>query len=144
MLRISSVDDLVSKSMKILEPCLVDSDGNHREDVMHASEPVELVVLPGLAFDKSGGRLGRGGSYYDVFLKKYHNHAKERKWRQPLLVALSYSVQFIKEGNIPVTPYDISVDAVVSPTGFTPISPTAVERSNNNNIGLNSNTWRLP
>ncbi|KAM3706562.1 hypothetical protein ACJW31_03G159600 [Castanea mollissima] len=61
MLKISSVDDLVINSMNIMEPSLVDCDGKQREDVMEASNPVDLFILPGLAFDRSGRRLGRGG-----------------------------------------------------------------------------------
>ena len=55
----------------LLEPALVDSDGNEREDVMQASDPVDLFILSRLAFDKSGSRLGRSGGYYDLFLKNY-------------------------------------------------------------------------
>ncbi|KAK3223188.1 hypothetical protein Dsin_010213 [Dipteronia sinensis] len=145
MLKISSVDDLITNSMNILEPALVDSNGNECDDVMQASEPVDLVILPGLAFDRSGRRLGRSGgywliiellirrmvksgSYYDLFLKKYQKLAQEREWKQPLLVALAYTLQFVEEGAIPVTPYDVAVDAVVSPSGFIPISPVALER----------------
>ncbi|KAL4639259.1 hypothetical protein ACB092_03G204700 [Castanea dentata] len=61
MLKISSVDDLVINSMNIMEPSLVDCDGKQREDVMEASNPVDLFILPGLAFDRSGRRLGRSG-----------------------------------------------------------------------------------
>ncbi|KAL9421343.1 hypothetical protein AB3S75_038833 [Citrus x aurantiifolia] len=128
MLKISAVKDLVANSMNILEPSLLDSDGNQHEDVMQASEPVDLFILPGLAFDRSGGRLGRGGGYYDVFLKKYQKLAQEQKWKQPLLVALLYSLQVVDEESIPVTPYDVPVDALVSPRGFIPISPVAIER----------------
>ncbi|KAH9773588.1 5-formyltetrahydrofolate cyclo-ligase [Citrus sinensis] len=128
MLKISAVKDLVANSMNILEPSLLDSDGNQCEDVMQASEPVDLLILPGLAFDRSGGRLGRGGGYYDVFLKKYQKLAQEQKWKQPLLVALLYSLQLVDEESIPVTPYDVPVDALVSPRGFIPISPVAIER----------------
>ncbi|XP_022776007.1 5-formyltetrahydrofolate cyclo-ligase, mitochondrial-like isoform X2 [Durio zibethinus] len=85
MLMISSVNDLIEKSMNILEPALVDSDGNEREDAMQASDPVDLFILPGLAFDKSGSRLGRSGGYYDLFLKSYQELTKERRWKQPLL-----------------------------------------------------------
>ncbi|KAE8709339.1 5-formyltetrahydrofolate cyclo-ligase [Hibiscus syriacus] len=128
MLMISSVDDLIEKSMNILEPALVDSDGIQREDVMQASDPLDLFIMPGLAFDKSGSRLGRSGGYYDLFLKNYQELTKKKRWKQPLLVALSYSVQIIEEGAIPVTPFDIPVDALVSPAGFIPISTAAFRR----------------
>ncbi|KAJ4712216.1 5-formyltetrahydrofolate cyclo-ligase [Melia azedarach] len=127
MFHISSTDDLIANSMNILEPTPVDADGNEREDVMRANEPVDLFLLPGLAFDRSGRRLGRGGGYYDTFLKKYKELAKERNWEQPLLVALSYSLQIMDEA-IPVTPKDMLVDALVSPSGVIPISPAALDR----------------
>ncbi|KAJ4961435.1 hypothetical protein NE237_021345 [Protea cynaroides] len=126
MFNISSTSDLSPNSMNILEPAPVDSDGNQREDVMQATDPVDLFLLPGVAFDRSGRRLGRGGGYYDVLLKKYQEVAAERKWNQPLLVALSYSLQIMDEGVIPVTPNDIHVDAIVSPAGVIPISHAAL------------------
>ncbi|XP_022738641.1 5-formyltetrahydrofolate cyclo-ligase, mitochondrial isoform X3 [Durio zibethinus] len=128
MFNISRMDDLVANSMNILEPASVDADGNDREDVMHANDAVDLFILPGLAFDRSGRRLGRGGGYYDTFLKNYKELAKERNWRQPLFVALSYSVQMVDEEIIPLTPNDVLVDALVSPSGVIPISPAALER----------------
>ncbi|KAB2063100.1 hypothetical protein ES319_A10G194500v1 [Gossypium barbadense] len=128
MFNISRIDDLVANSMNILEPASVDADGNTREDVMHANDPVDLFILPGLAFDRSGRRLGRGGGYYDTFLKNYKELAKEKNWRLPLFVALSYSVQIMDEEVIPVTPNDVLVDALVSPTGVIPITSAALGR----------------
>ncbi|XP_015882711.2 5-formyltetrahydrofolate cyclo-ligase, mitochondrial [Ziziphus jujuba] len=128
MLNISSLDDLVANSMDILEPAPVDGNGNKREDVMQANDPVDLFLLPGLAFDRSGRRLGRGGGYYDTFLKNYKELAGARNWKQPLLVALSYSIQIVDEGSIPVTQNDIPVDALVSPAGVIPISSAALDR----------------
>ncbi|XP_076887204.1 5-formyltetrahydrofolate cyclo-ligase, mitochondrial-like isoform X1 [Bidens hawaiensis] len=125
MLNISHMDDLIANSMKILEPAPVDADGKDREDVMLADEPVDLLLLPGLAFDKTGRRLGRGGGYYDTFLSKYRELAKQRNWKQPLLVALSYSVQIVEDGVIPLTPTDVNIDALVSPSGFIPITSVA-------------------
>ncbi|KAA8533059.1 hypothetical protein F0562_033408 [Nyssa sinensis] len=127
MLKISSFNDLAANSMNILEPAPVDCDGNQREDVMQASEPVDLFIIPGLAFDRSGRRLGRGGGYYDMFLKKYEELAKARNWKQPFLVALSYSAQIVDEGAIAVTPNDVPIDALVSPTGLIPINPGAMK-----------------
>ncbi|CAK8565229.1 unnamed protein product [Lathyrus sativus] len=125
MLNISRIDDLVANSMDILEPAPVDADGNAREDVLQANDPVDILFLPGLAFDRSGRRLGRGGGYYDTFLKNYKDVAEARNWKQPLLVALSYSQQILDDGVIPVTSTDIPVDALVSPEGVIPISSTA-------------------
>ncbi|MFQ6646452.1 hypothetical protein Gotur_020275 [Gossypium turneri] len=151
MFNISRIDDLVANSMNILEPASVDADGNAREDVMHANDPVDLFILPGrcfcpvfcsvslsfifaffnillamllgLAFDRSGRR------YYDTFLKNYKELAKEKNWRLPLFVALSYSVQIMDEEVIPVTPNDVLVDALVSPTGVIPITSAALGSS---------------
>lgn len=128
MLSISNIEDLVANSMDILEPSPIDVEGNQREDVMQSSEPVDIFLVPGLAFDRLGRRLGRGGGYYDVLLKKYQDLAVERKWKQPLLVALGYSVQIMEENVIPVTANDVMVDALVSPSGVNPISPAALER----------------
>ncbi|KDP31177.1 hypothetical protein JCGZ_11553 [Jatropha curcas] len=131
MLNISSMDDLIANSMNILEPAPADGVGNLREDVMQANDPVDLFILPGLAFDRSGRRLGRGGGYYDTFLRKYQELARERNWKQPLLVALSYSLQIMDDGIIPVTLQDVLVDALVTPSGFIPISKSALERFDN-------------
>lgn len=128
MLNISRIDDLVANSMNILEPTPVDADGNARQDVLQANDPVDIMLLPGLAFDKSGRRLGRGGGYYDTFLKNYRDLAETRNWTQPLLVALSYSQQILDDGVIPVTSTDIPVDALVSPEGVIPISSAAFDR----------------
>lgn len=128
MLHISGLEDLIANSMDILEPAPLDSKGDHREDVMRADEPVDLFLLPGLAFDKSGRRLGRGGGYYDTLLRKYRQLANKRNWKQPLLVALSYSVQILDDGVIPVTPNDVYIDALVSPAGVIPISSSALRR----------------
>ncbi|CAL9060447.1 unnamed protein product [Musa banksii] len=129
MLRISNVEDLVANSMDILEPSPVDADQNEREDVMLATQPVDLFLLPGLAFDRHGRRLGRGGGYYDVFLQKYEELATQQKWKQPLRVALAYSVQIVDDDLIPTTVTDVPVDAVVSADGVIPISPAALERT---------------
>ncbi|MED6225759.1 hypothetical protein PIB30_096840 [Stylosanthes scabra] len=51
MLKVSSYDDLVLSSMNILEPTLVDCTGNPREDVMQATDPVDLFIIPGISLD---------------------------------------------------------------------------------------------
>ena len=38
-----------------------------REDVMEMDVPLDMLVLPGVAFDRSGRRLGRGGGYVTFY-----------------------------------------------------------------------------
>ncbi|KAH9550052.1 hypothetical protein CY35_10G053000 [Sphagnum magellanicum] len=122
MLHITNIDeDLVANSMNILEPTPLMPLGNPRANMMESNEPVDLFLLPGLAFDKKGGRLGRGGGYYDLFLQNYLLLAKDKGWKQPLLVALAYSVQ-IQEDLVPMTSTDVNIDALVSCDGIHPFS----------------------
>lgn len=64
----------------------------------------DLVVVPGLAFDASGWRLGRGHGYYDRFLSGLGGTA--------LTVGLAFSWQLVPE--VPVEAWDVPVDAVVT------------------------------
>jgi 5-formyltetrahydrofolate cyclo-ligase len=65
---------------------------------------IELVVTPGLGFDKSGNRLGRGGSYYDRFLS--HPMLKAVK------CGLAFSEQVIDE--VPTDSHDVPLDMLVT------------------------------
>lgn len=64
----------------------------------------DLVVVPGLAYDARGRRLGQGHGYYDRFLA-----GLERKTQA---VGLAYSWQIVPE--VPVDSWDLPVDAVVT------------------------------
>ncbi|MCD7858917.1 MAG: 5-formyltetrahydrofolate cyclo-ligase [Firmicutes bacterium] len=67
-----------------------------------AHDPTALVLLPGLAFDAAGHRMGYGGGFYDRFLAEEPLHPK---------IALCYDFQMC--GEIPVDAHDIAVDAVL-------------------------------
>ncbi len=88
-------------------------------------EPLELVVMPGLAFDRAGRRLGRGGGYYDKFIAAARRRAEERGWPQPLLVALSFRAQLV--GEVPVEAHDARVDAIVTADEVIACSPGAAD-----------------
>ena len=72
------------------------------EDGPIADDPKALVLMPGLAFDQNGNRMGYGGGYYDKFLAQEPNHPT---------VALCYGFQMVE--HIPVEEYDIPVNCVL-------------------------------
>ena len=72
------------------------------DDEPVADDPEALVLMPGLAFDKNGNRMGYGGGYYDKFLAQEPAHPT---------VALCYSFQMVE--HIPVEEYDIPVNCVL-------------------------------
>lgn len=73
---------------------------------------VEFILVPGVAFDKRGGRLGYGGGYYDTLL----GGLRER----PLLVAGAFEIQVVEE--VPTTPRDVRMDLLVTERGVHGVS----------------------
>lgn len=71
-----------------------------------------LVVVPGMAFDAMGRRLGRGSGYYDRFLIGMAGTA--------VTVGLAFSLQLLPE--VPVDDWDVPVEAVVTEEGVIRVS----------------------
>jgi 5-formyltetrahydrofolate cyclo-ligase len=67
-----------------------------------------LVLVPGLAFDGKGGRLGRGKGYYDRFLASVPPRGRGA-W---FFLAPAFSAQIV--GSVPVGDADARVDAIVT------------------------------
>lgn len=72
------------------------------EDGPVACDETALVLMPGLAFDPQGHRMGYGGGFYDKFLEKEPNH--------PTL-ALCYDFQMFD--HLETEAHDIPVDTVI-------------------------------
>lgn len=66
-------------------------------------EAVDLIVVPGVAFDCEGNRMGRGRGFYDRLLKL-------TPWA--LKVGVAYDFQMLD--HIPTEPHDVKMDVVVS------------------------------
>ena len=67
-----------------------------------ADDPTALVLMPGLAFDKEGHRVGYGGGFYDRFLAREPEHPT---------VALCYEFQMLPK--LETEEFDIPVDSVL-------------------------------
>jgi len=79
------------------------------EPVPELCEPAEvsemdLVIVPGVCFDKNFNRLGYGGGFYDKLLPLLNNNVKK--------IALCFEMQMLPE--IPISNYDIKVDEIIT------------------------------
>ena len=63
----------------------------------------DLIVVPGVAFDRNGNRIGRGRGYYDRFLCKHLNVKR---------IGICFDFQLVDE--VPTEPNDIKMDEVIS------------------------------
>ncbi|QQK45059.1 5-formyltetrahydrofolate cyclo-ligase [Penicillium digitatum] len=72
------------------------------------TQGLDLIIMPGMAFDRGFRRLGHGKGYYDHFLTRYSTSTG----KMPFLVALSLQDQLLAE-DIPVVEHDWLVDAIV-------------------------------
>ena len=66
-------------------------------------DQIELIVMPGVAFDKKGNRLGMGKGYYDRYLNKKN---------KPIRLALAYEEQVLD--HLPKDQYDECIDLIVT------------------------------
>ncbi|WP_326817261.1 5-formyltetrahydrofolate cyclo-ligase [Streptomyces sp. NBC_01762] len=96
-------DGLVPAARGLLEP---DGPRLGPDAVLDA----DVVLLPGLAVDGRGMRLGRGGGSYDRVLARLATAGAH-----PALVVLLYDNEVVAQ--VPVEPHDHPVDAVVTPAG---------------------------
>lgn len=71
------------------------------EDAPLARDETALVIVPGLAFEEKGYRIGYGGGYYDRFLSSEPNHPT---------IALCYDFQMVPQ--LEPEPHDIPVQTV--------------------------------
>jgi len=70
-------------------------------------DTLDLLVVPGLAFDRTGGRLGQGGGHYDRVLKSR---------TRPFTVGIAYASQLVP--SVPMESDDQRVDCVITENGI--------------------------
>jgi 5-formyltetrahydrofolate cyclo-ligase len=101
---LENVDELTPRTLGILEPNEeIRGRGERRVDVT----TLDLIVVPGVAFDPRGGRVGHGKGYYDKLLRNVRPDT--------VLAALAFECQVFPE--VPVLDHDVFMDKVVTERG---------------------------
>ena len=75
-----------------------------------ANDAEVLMIMPGLAYDRSFNRIGYGGGFYDRYINEHSDMSFT-------LMALGYDFQIVEE-DIGVLSHDVPVDIIVTPKAF--------------------------
>jgi 5-formyltetrahydrofolate cyclo-ligase len=103
LFRLADMNELSVGMYKILEP---KPELRGLPEKQCRAEELDVVMVPGVAFDRRGGRMGHGKGYYDKLLQ----HARP----DTPLVALAFECQLFPE--IPVASHDIFMDKIITET----------------------------
>jgi 5-formyltetrahydrofolate cyclo-ligase len=82
-----------------------------------APAQLDVVLVPGVAFDATGGRLGRGGGFYDRFLTQIRDQLGVT------IAGVCFDEQIVD--SVPMHAHDVRVGMILTPTR------TLVVRANN-------------
>ena len=104
LFRLADMNELAIGMYKILEP---KPELRALPEKQCTAEELDLVMVPGVAFDRHGARMGHGKGYYDKLLQ----HAR----RDTPLVALAFECQLFPE--VPVAGHDIFMDKIITEAG---------------------------
>jgi 5-formyltetrahydrofolate cyclo-ligase len=90
-------EDLISGNYGIMEP---------KEECIRPVDPkiIDLILIPGVAFDVRGNRLGYGAGYYDRFLMRLNDDAVK--------IALAYEMQILE--NVYPEKHDVPIDFIIT------------------------------
>ncbi|HOI59513.1 MULTISPECIES: 5-formyltetrahydrofolate cyclo-ligase [unclassified Methanoculleus] len=81
-------------------------------------EEIEVVIIPMLAFDAEGNRLGYGAGYYDRFLSRYPH---------PQKIGIAFSCQ--QTPSVPVDENDVKMDWIVTEKGTTRLNGSSMSET---------------
>ena len=97
--QLNSFEDLRPGALGVLEP-------SPEQRTALTPESFDLVIVPGVAFDRQGGRLGYGKGYYDRFLD------------QSLAFRLALAFDFQLLETVPTETHDVPMDGILTENGF--------------------------
>ena len=101
---IVSLDNLIESEYGILEPSV--------EEPHIEPSGLDLIIVPGVAFDRNGGRMGYGAGFYDRYFKKI----SKDNIKKIVKLALAYDFQVLEE--VPMNEQDVPVSYIITEKEF--------------------------
>lgn len=105
LFRLENINELSPGAWRILEP---KPELRRLPDRSIRANQLDLIIVPGVAFDSRGNRLGMGKGYYDRFLR----HVRP----DVVKAALAFECQMVKE--VPTTSHDIRMNMIITEKGI--------------------------
>lgn len=106
-------DELPTNSYGIKEPVILDVNKlPDKADPQDVSKSLDLIIVPGVAFSRNGGRLGHGKGYYDEYLNYWTKFASSDIYT----IGIGFKEQLFDENELPmVADHDFILDEIIVP-----------------------------
>lgn len=85
----------------------------HRADEIIPVRALDLILVPLVAFDVAGNRLGSGAGFYD---RSLHHLRAGRRWRKPKLIGVGYECQRVPQ--LQPDRWDVPLDGILTERGL--------------------------
>ncbi|XP_030388002.1 5-formyltetrahydrofolate cyclo-ligase [Scaptodrosophila lebanonensis] len=100
-------EDLPLTKWNIKQPNFKES----REDAMTNGHGIELFIMPGVAFTRSGARMGHGKGYYDTYLRQ---HSEKYPQKKVTFMALALNEQIVSDEQLPMEAHDVRLHSIIT------------------------------
>ncbi|KTW28049.1 5-formyltetrahydrofolate cyclo-ligase [Pneumocystis carinii B80] len=100
----------VKNKWGIPQPSKNTANGILREEAMDKNG-LDLIIIPGIAFDRNLNRLGHGKGYYDKYLAKINHWSEKNNRNTPLKIGLALNEQLVD--TVPINSLDIKLDILL-------------------------------
>ena len=96
----------------IPEPC--EKAAKRMENALTESVDLDVLIVPGMAYDRHGRRCGHGGGFYDRYIEKLQRARIDQGLAPATLLGICLCEQLVEA--VVTAPHDILVDMVVTPS----------------------------
>lgn len=105
--KVEALSDWIPGKWGVPEPDVLQTS------IFNRTNPLDVVLVPGIAFNEAGGRIGYGGGYYD----RLYEQERENSSSGALWIGFSFSNQLVIE-NLPIEPHDLKLNGLATDEKF--------------------------